>query len=491
MTLNTTDYVRLFREKWRALVIVTVIFVAAAALVTLLQPKVYAASASAFVSNGTNTDASLAEASDNVAKSRAKSYIALATSRATANTVIHDLGLRADPAQLVKSITVEQPLDTVLLNVTAQGSTPAAARQLADAWIAALSREVASLEDPQGIGNAVTLRLVPVEAAELPSVPVSPRAELNLALGLALGLVAGMVFVLSRNRFDRRLRYVSTVEEVAAVPVIGSIPEAPCLTRAPGRAGPPARHPRASATLDRAAGEQLRKLRTNLQFMDSTFAPQVVVVSAPLDGDGASTIAAHLAATVAATGRSVVLVDANLRNPRQAALFGLDNGPGLTDALLRSTNPREIVQGVDGRPGLQVLVAGGTCTSPSELLGSPAMHALIRDLAEGATVIVDGPPVLPVTDSVVLTAAADGVVLVVTRGRTLDSDLEDAMMQLEAGKCRTLGIVFNRAQSPRRQRGRRGQASVASDPDAGPRHRQKPLVAEDELLAADQARPPA
>src|SRR6478609_2067052 len=209
MTMELTDYVRVVRRYWRTIAVTTLAFVAVAALITLVQPRVYSANANGFVTSGRTSDAALAEASDSVAKSRAKSYIDIATSRATAAAVAQQLHLTADPADLIQSVTVEQPLDTVLLKITATAPTARAAQQLADTWVEALARQVDLIEDPQAVHGAATLRLVPVEAAELPTSPSSPRTEVNLLLGLLLGLTAGFVLALTRNRLDRRVRSVA------------------------------------------------------------------------------------------------------------------------------------------------------------------------------------------------------------------------------------------------------------------------------------------
>jgi capsular exopolysaccharide synthesis family protein len=444
MTMDLTDYVVVLRRYWRTIAVTTAAFVAVAALVTLAQPRVYSANANGFVTSGRTSDASLAEAGDAVAKSRAKSYIDIATSRATAQAVIQQLHLRADPAELIKRVTVEQPLDTVLLKITATAPSGLAAQQLADTWVEALARQVDSIEDPQAVRNAANLRLVPVEAAELPTSPSSPRTEVNLLLGLLLGLVAGLVLALTRNRLDRRVRSVADVEERFTVPVVGAIPAAAALTRSPDAALSMVVNEDRPSTAEDQPAEAFRKLRTNLRFMAFDQSRRVMVVTSPESGDGKSVIAANLAAAIAASGEPVVLVDGDLRRPSLAGMFGMAEGPGLTDVLAGRLEAEDVMTRVSPLTNLQVLPAGGPPQNPSEMLGSKAMSVLLGHLAERYIVVLDAPPLLPVTDAAVLAALTDGALVVVQVNKTVDADLASALAQVETVGGTVLGVIFNR-----------------------------------------------
>jgi len=167
-------------------------------------------------------------------------------------------------------------------------------------------------------------------------------------------------------------------------------------------------------------------------------------VTSPQPGDGKSTIAANLAAAIALAEQPCVLVDGDLRRPSVATSFGLVEGVGLTDVLAGEARVDEVLQEVAGLPHLRVLASGSIPPNPSELLGSQSMRHVLRTLGEKATVVVDAPPLLPVTDAAVLTAVADGAFVVISTGRSLDNDLEAALAQLTAANGRTLGVIFNR-----------------------------------------------
>jgi capsular exopolysaccharide synthesis family protein len=446
--MELTDYLRILRAHWIGVLLLALTAASAALVFSLAQPKVYAANANGFVSSGLNDNPALASVSDSLAKSRAKSYVDIAKSRATAQNVIDDLGLGSAPSSLIGNIDVEQPVDTVLIKVTARAGTPAEAQQLADAWIAALADQVGQIEDPKGKNKEGTLQVVPVESAELPTSPVSPQTERNVLLGLVLGLLLGLGYAVLRSQLDRRLRSAAAVEQQFGVTVVGAIPGDPGLQHDPDEPAQIAVFEE-NATAQRAgSAEAFRKLRTNLRFMDVDNPPRVIVVTSPQQGDGKSTVAANLAAAIAASGEKVTLVDGDLRRSTVAQSFGLVEGVGLTDVLVGRVDVADVTQVPAQHGNLAILGAGAAPPNPSELLGSQTMRALLRQLAEDSIVIVDAPPLLPVTDAAVLTAVTDGAFVVISTGKTLDTELEAALNHIEAVSGRTLGVVFNRV--PRR-----------------------------------------
>lgn len=472
--MELTDYLRILRAHWLGVLLLTLATATAALAFSLTQPKVYAANANGFVSSGLNDNPALASVSDSLAKSRAKSYVDIAKSRATAQAVIDDLELDAAPSSLIGNIEVEQPIDTVLIKVTARAGTPLEAQQLADAWIAALADQVDQIEDPRGRDRAGTLQVVPVESAELPTAPVSPQTDRNVLLGLVLGLLLGLGYAVVRSQLDRRIRSAAAVEQRFGVTVVGAIPGDPGLQHDPGTRAPIAVFEESETKQRTGSAEAFRKLRTNLRFMDVDNPPRVIVVTSPQQGDGKSTVAANLAAAIAASGERVTLVDGDLRRSSVAQSFGLVEGAGLTDVLTGRVDVADVTQQPAQHANLSILAAGATPPNPSELLGSQTMRALLRQLAEDGIVIVDAPPLLPVTDAAVLTAVTDGAFVVISTGKTLDTDLEGALNHIEAVSGRTLGIVFNRV--PRRESDAgyyggyyRADAPTAQAPAAGTR----------------------
>jgi capsular exopolysaccharide synthesis family protein len=247
-----------------------------------------------------------------------------------------------------------------------------------------------------------------------------------------------------RNTLDRKLRTPETVEQRFDTAVVGLVPAAATLAHKKGEKGTIVVDIASRRSEDAVVGEAFRKLRTNLLFMDIDNRPRVIVMTSPRPGDGKSTIAANLAAAVAMGGERVILIDADLRRPTLATALGLVDGIGLTDVLVGQAEPDEVLQEVANHRNLQVMAAGRTPPNPSELLGSKTMHTLIERLSANAIVILDAPPLLAVTDAAVLTANADGALVVISAGQTIDSELQIAMSELEAVNGRALGVIMNK-----------------------------------------------
>jgi capsular exopolysaccharide synthesis family protein len=261
--------------------------------------------------------------------------------------------------------------------------------------------------------------------------------------GGILGLGFGIAFALIRTVSDRRIRQADDVEQKTGVAVVGTIPLVPGLDAehrlvdtSSGKGGKGGNF---------AVAEALRALRTNLQFMDVDHPPKTIVVTSPLPGDGKSTVSCNLALTLAAAGTTVVLVDGDLRRSMVAKTMGLPGGAGLSDVLAGRATLAEVLQRTPKSNNLLVLAAGSVPPNPSEVLGSERMHTLLADLTKYATVIIDAPPLLPVTDGAVLTHQADGALIVVSVAKTTYELLDKALDTLKKARGRALGVVLNKA----------------------------------------------
>lgn len=463
--MELMDYVLVLRAHWRGVIAIVVGAIALATAFTLTQPKVYAADASGFVTAGIATDPALGSVNDALAKSRAASYVDIASSRAVADLAITDLGLDRNAAALIGQISVEQPIDTVLIKITARADSPESARALADAWVRALSTRVDELENPGNSDQPGVLGVQPVESAALPQSPVSPRPARNLALGAMLGLLIGVGYAVLRNQLDRRLRSPEDVERRFGVAIVGRIP----VSARDGRGTDRGIQVSDAGNADNwGTGEAFRKLRTNLSYMNVDSPPRVIVVTSPRPQDGKSTIAANLAAAIALSGQPVTLLDGDLRRPTVAESLGLVEGAGLTDVLIGTVDLEDVLQVHETLPNLSVLAAGSTPPNPSELLGSMAMQSLLKELATHGMIIIDAPPLLPVTDGAVLTRHSDGAIVLVSYGSTLDNELEEALNQLAKVQGAVLGVVFNRVPSKKSSAyGRYYRSPTGSEKDKG------------------------
>jgi len=192
-----------------------------------------------------------------------------------------------------------------------------------------------------------------------------------------------------------------------------------------------------------AISEAYRTLRTNLDFASLDQALKTLVVTSAGVGEGKSTTLANLAVVSAQAGRGVILVDADLRRPSLHQLFGLDNEAGLTtimrdDSALSSPPLQD-----SGVEGLSVLTSGPLPPNPADVMGSRRMEEVIVALADRADqVLFDTPPIVAVTDAAVLATKVDGVLLVISAGKTRREQARTAIHRLEQIHARLVGTVL-------------------------------------------------
>lgn len=197
--------------------------------------------------------------------------------------------------------------------------------------------------------------------------------------------------------------------------------------------------------------EAYRALRTNLEFSNLDQSLRSLLVTSASSNEGKSTTLANLAVTIAQSGKRVILVDADLRRPTLHQIFGLKNSAGLTDMVRDETllaNP-PLLDAV-AVPNLKVLPSGQLPPNPAEVLGSKRMSEIVSALLERADIVLfDAPPVLAVTDAAVLSSKVDGILLVVSAGKTRREDAKKAQAQLEKINARVLGAVLNNVKPDR------------------------------------------
>lgn len=193
--------------------------------------------------------------------------------------------------------------------------------------------------------------------------------------------------------------------------------------------------------------EAYRTLRTNLDFASLDQALKTLAITSAGVGEGKSTTLANLAVVSAQAGRRVILVDADLRRPSLHQIFGLDNEGGLTGAIMDEASLASPPLQETGIEGLRVLTSGPLPPNPADVVGSRRMEEVIAALAEKADqVFFDTPPVVAVTDAAVLATKVDGVLLVVSAGKTRREYARSAVQRLEQIHARLVGTVLTNVQ---------------------------------------------
>lgn len=457
MTLR--DFLKLTRRRLGTIVVCTLLGAVAAAGLLLATPTQYSAQATAYVrvsvpKGQDGTDSNSYFAASQLANQKVKAFVSVFTSQSVAQSVIKQLGLSTTPAELAERISASNSTNSLTILVTATGDSPEQARSIADAVVTQSATQVKQLE-----GESSPVQVVMMTPANLSQIDKTPSPAKYLAIGILAGLVIGYAVAFARQHFDTRLRTADDITERFESPVLAVLPQSKGIART--ESGP---------TEDFQSAESLRKLRTNLRYANVDHQAKIILVTSPLQGDGKSSVAASLAKVMAIAGDDVVLVDTDLRRPSVADTFGLHGPLGLLQVLIGSAKVESSLRPTE-ITGLSILPAFDTPPNPSELLGSDRMTELVTELARDHIVILDAPPVLPVTDAVVLAHLADAIVVVASAGRTRTEQLEHAISSIERGKGRIAGVVLNRAASSRLARLRYGDAEYGYEySDSHPHH---------------------
>lgn len=501
------DYVRPVLARWWIVAIVVVVATAGTYFYYESQPKVFKASTRLY----TALDSAIPDAdggtSTQVDPQDAANAAALITSRATAAAVVPKLKFRTTVDSVVGSLAATTTEATTFITITATRSTGTEAAELANAaaryyidsrstaarvqleryekqqreqlrniprtretldsrtaLATALRQTRLRLELPQG----VTTQLDP---AVVPGVPESPKPKRNALFGFVLSLLVAIGLAFALERFDRRLKRVEDAERAYGLPLLAVLPQVktPAMLDAEGK-----------AQVSSQFVEAFHLLRTSLQLASLDRPLRRILVTSAVPGEGKSTVARNLAISYREFGRSVTVVDADLRQPTMGPLFGVDSKVGLTTVLtgeatledavldievglegLQTLAAMAAVTATDGAPdpqaanvsgttvdrraGLGLLLSGGRTANPHAVLASASTAALLDRLQEQSdVVIIDSPPVLAVSDALALASDVDAVVVVTRLGLSTWEEASRAVDTLNrVPHIRIAGIVVN------------------------------------------------
>ncbi len=280
--------------------------------------------------------------------------------------------------------------------------------------------------------------------ASLPASPIGVSNSLVKLAGGLLGLIAGVVLAFTLARLDRSATDSNEVEEATGAPVLANVP-AFRLTRANGVNALVMVTNGRSLRMQRAR-ESYRRLRTSLHMQIAKTGRNSIIITSAHPSEGKSITAANLAIANAQAGKRTVLVSADLRRPSIERLLSVPNDKGLSDWLAEEAEA--IVQELPSIPNLSVIVAGNHLDRPGELIASPRLTSLIRDLeAEYDLVILDTPPVLATADAATIASSVGGALIVVDGRRTDLKVLQLISSELNRAGGRVFGSVLNRTRT--------------------------------------------
>lgn len=488
---------------WLPLMILAPVLAGATAfVVSNLQPKVYQGETTLIVGQ------SLSAANPDytqllVAQGLSQTYASIAETRPILEGVIEELGLEDTPDVLAGRVDVSARPDTSFLVIKARDTNPALAAAIANqvgAQLIAASPAIQGLEQsdlevsveedlaairsliqatqsryqalvdnddrtPQqeaqlqpledrltslratyatllgyASGGASNILAV-VEPATASTSPVSPTTLVNTLLAAILGLLAvvGVAFVASQ--LDDSVRDPDTVRAIANMSSLGTI------AQMRGERGQSEIYRMVTLLYPRSiTAEAYRTLRVNVEFASLDAPVQTLLVTSAAPGEGKTVTSSNLAVVFAQSGRRVLLVDADMRWPSVHKYFDLPNAYGLTTLLRGETADLDAVAQPTEQPNLRVIATGPLPPNPAEQLGSQRMQVILRMLREAADIVIfDSPPLVAVADAAVLSASADGTLLVIDASKSKRRQVSIASAMLTRAGAKILGAVLNRA----------------------------------------------
>jgi len=432
------------QRRWLTIVVFFLLSLVAAGALTYAQTPKYQSTARVFISTDTSGGSVEAFNGSAFAAQRVKSYSELATSRELMQRVISELNLNLTPNQLADKITSEVPTDTVIIVLTVTDPDPAVAQKIAKTESEVFTDYLAELETPLDKSTSPVKASV-VDPASYNANQVSPKPVLNLVLAGIVGLMLGFGVAVLRELLDNTISSAGDVETAIDAPVLtsvaydGDVPKHPLLTDAGNHS------PRVEA---------FRLLRTNLQFLDLDTRPRSLVITSAVPNEGKTSTATNLAIALAQTGQRVLLVDGDLRRPKVASVLGLERSVGLTTVLVGRSELHDSIQ-KHTASGIYFLASGPIPPNPTEVLQSHAAQALFDRLGQMFDmVIIDAPPLLPVSDAAIMARDVDGAILVVRHGKTTKDQLQQARLRLAQVDANLFGVAVNMA--PKRGKGAYG-----------------------------------
>jgi len=436
--MEIRDFYRLLIRHLLLISLATLLGISASTAVTIFTPKSYTAQAQLFVSiPPAAIDIGLLATGGNFTQQRVKTYANVINGPDTLKPVIEALELDVEWSELAKKVKGSAPLDTSLINLTVSEGDPVLAAALANAIGKQFESTAALLEVEDALGSS-PVKVTLAKYAVVPESPSSPKILLNLLLGLILGFGLGVGIGILRQIFDDTVKNEDQLDELALLGAVGFDPEAenkPLISEI-------------SAFSTRS--EAFRQLRTNIEFLRADNPPQVISIVSPLPGEGKTTTVLNLGIAFAQSGYKILCMECDLRRPSTSEYIKYNaDQSGVTEILsgkipLKSQKSLNSLVKYDESTGIHFLTSGKQAPNPAELLDSPTFEKLIRMLRkEFDYILIDSPPLLPVTDGGLIAQQADGVLLVVKAGSTKVDQFRGGRDLLSKVNASVLGVLLN------------------------------------------------
>ena len=442
--MTIADLLQIIRKHLASAIISFVVVFAAVAAVAFIMPPKYTATAEAFAtyagqSGETQTTNDMSSGA-NYLNTQIKTYPELVKTEAVLQPVIKDLGLDMTTTDLAGVVTATNPTNTFMVDISAEVGDPQQAADIANSVAKNLSDQISSdLYNSSSSGSPIKLTVV--QKAQTPTGQSSPNIPLYLAAGLILGLIVGIGVALLKDILNTKVDSTDDVRELTHASSLGTVPQAAILDDS---------RPVVVAQPAGSEAEEFRRIRTNLSFLTTTATQghgRLLVITSTDPSEGKTTVSSNVAVALAEEGKSVLLVDADLRHPSVAHKLGIEGHVGLSHVLSRQASPADVIQKY-WKPNLHIMPAGKRPANASILLNSDLMKEMVEQaLTQYDYVIIDTAPLSVASDATVFGRMAGGLVLVTGKGIVEKKELRSTATALQTAEVPILGFIFNFADS--------------------------------------------
>lgn len=440
--MTIADLLQIVRKHLASAIISFVVVFAAVAAVTFIMPPKYTATAEVFAtyagqSGETQTTNDMSSGA-NYLNTQIKTYPELVKTEAVLQPVIKDLGLDMTTTDLADVVTATNPTNTFMVDISAEVGDPQQAADIANSVAKNLSDQISSdLYNNSSSSSGSPIKLTVVQKAQTPTGQSSPNIPLYLAMGLILGIIVGIGVALLKDILNTKVDSTDDVRELTHASSLGTVPQAAILDDS---------RPVVAAQPAGSEAEEFRRIRTNLSFLTTTATQghgRLLVITSTDPSEGKTTVSCNVAVALAEEGKSVLLIDADLRHPSVAHKLGIEGHVGLSHVLSRQASPADVIQKY-WKPNLHIMPAGKRPANASILLNSDLMKEMVdQALTQYDYVIIDTAPLSVASDATVFGRMAGGLVLVTGKGVVEKKELRSTATALQTAEVPILGFIFN------------------------------------------------
>lgn len=415
------------KKKWRAIVIATLVITILISIINLffLKPK-YETVTKIFIGN----DIESSEEKNNndelqISEKLMNTYVELIKTEDLVEVALQKVGTDKSVENILENIEAEISKDTQIIQIKYMSTDAEEAFSI----VKAITEE--AIIKIKALNPSANVQVV--REARIPVTPVSPNKIKNILIGFIISLVISVCIILILSYMDNTFKTRDQLEKSIDIPILALIPRS--NERKKGKV-------ELQENPTSIVSEAYRSLRTNIQYSSFDKKIKTIVLTSAEPSEGKSTTAANLALAMAQDEKKVIILDCDLRKPSLHKVFGISNDNGLSDVLLEKIDLRSAIQKQES--GVHALTVGTFTPNPAEVIGSQVMESLIYQLkAIYDYIIIDTPPVLPVTDSQILASKVDGAILVVRAEVTKKDNLINAKKSLEKVNANIIGAVMN------------------------------------------------